>query len=190
MIIVGSIPAVLVGFFVSRFGVRESFEKSPVLIGFCFLITAALLKLTDYAREQGFEMRTAGLKKPLLVGCGQALSAALLGVSRSGSTVSTGLIAGFKRQDAVVFSFFLAIPAILGAMCMESLKLLKIVKGMTDYGTLHIDAVVAGCVAAFIMSLIAIKLLLVIVQMKKFSLFAYYMLLAAAATFVIAFIYR
>jgi len=188
LIIVGSIPAGAVGALFEKSGVMDAAVEMPAVIGVCFLITAALLKLTDYSREGAFELRAAGWRRALLVGAGQALGV-LPGVSRSGSTISTGLVAGLKREDAVVFSFFLAIPAILGATCLESLKVLMLVKDspekMPDWG-----AVLAACAAAFVVSMVAIKILLVLVRLKRFSLFAWYCVLAAAASFAVAIIIR
>jgi undecaprenyl-diphosphatase len=188
LIVVGSIPAGFVGLILAKLHIMSTLEGMPVVIGICFLITAALLKLTDYSSEAGFELKKANWRKALLVGAGQALGI-LPGVSRSGSTISTGLIAGFKREDAVVFSFFLAIPAVLGASCLELLDLLQVIREAPDKVP-NMAAVLAGCAAAFAVSLIAIKLLLVIVRMKKFSLFAYYCVLAAAASFAVAIIVR
>jgi len=188
LIIVGSIPAGIVGVALENMGTMDALNEMPVVIGLCFLITAALLKLTDYAAEAGFELRKAGWGKALLVGAGQALGI-LPGVSRSGATISTGLVAGLKREDAVVYSFFLAIPAILGAACLKLLGLVNLLKETPEKAP-DFGVVLAGFIAAFVTSLIAIKLILVIVRLRKFSLFMYYCLLAAAATFVIAFIYR
>ena len=144
-----------------------------------------LLKLTDYAGEGGFELKKAGWKKALLAGSGQALSAALPGVSRSGATISTGLFAGLKREDAVTFSFFLAIPAFLGASLVEGWEFLKDCTGCRIL--ILCISVLVGCVAAFITYFIAIKLVILVVRMKKLSWFAYYMLFAAAAAFFIAY---
>jgi len=184
LVVAGSVPAGVVGVLFSRLEIIDSIRATPVIIGGCFLVTALLLKLSDYGREGEFGLRGSGLRRSLLVGVSQALGI-LPGVSRSGSTISVGLLAGLKREDAVLFSFFLAIPAILGATAVEVMKLAK-----GEYGDLspHAGAIAAGFAASFAVSLVAIKLLVVLVRRKKFSLFAYYCLFAAAATFVIAFV--
>ena len=183
LIVVGSIPAGIAGGLFSKLETIESIKTMPVIIGVCFLITAALLKLSDYGREAGVELRATGFGRSLLVGTGQAIGI-LPGVSRSGSTISVGLLTGLKREDAVTFSFFLAIPAILGATAVEAMKLAS---GRNDVAS-HAPAIIAGFVVSFVVSLVAIKLLLIIVRLKKFSLFAYYCLVAAAATFVVVLI--
>ncbi len=183
LIVAGSIPIGIVGGLFSKLEIIESIKTMPVIIGVCFLITAALLKLSDYGREAGVELRATGFGRSLLIGIGQVIGI-LPGVSRSGSTISVGLLAGLKREDAVMFSFFLAIPAILGVTAVEAMKLAS---GHNDVAS-HAPAILAGFVVSFVVSLVAIKLLLLIVRLKKFSLFAYYCLFAAAATFVVVLI--
>ncbi len=184
LVVIGSVPAGIAGLVFSELKIIEAVKDMHVIIGVCFLITAGLLKLSDYGREGGFELRCAGWRRSLMVGLGQALGL-LPGVSRSGSTISAGMLAGLKREDAVMFSFFLAIPAILGA---TALQVHDLATGQVDGAHAHAGAIAAGFAASFAVSLVAIKLLVVLVRLKKFSLFAYYCLFAAAATFVIAFV--
>ena len=99
-------------------------------------------------------------------------------------TISTGLLAGFKRKDAVEFSFLLGIPAILGANLADVLLKLKEGEPIMTGHTALLPAI-AGFVASLIVSLICIKILVVLVRRRLFSVFSWYLLAAGVATIVL-----
>ena len=106
----------------------------------------------------------------ILIGCFQCLSL-IPGTSRSGSTILGGILLGVSRATASEFSFFLAIPTMLGA---SALKLLKyIMEGMIPSG-MEIAILLTGCVVSFLVSLLVIKALMDYVRKHNFSAFGYY----------------
>ncbi len=101
----------------------------------------------------------------IFIGFAQAL-AILPGVSRSGSTITGGLFRGLKKEEAVKFSFFLAVPVILGASILEAKNL--VIQNLS-YSMLALSFVVT-----FLVSLVAIKVLLKIVKGNRFYMFGIY----------------
>ena len=102
LIFIGSIPAVLVGFFLNDY--LEALFDSLFLVGFCLLITAGLLFLTSFVKKADKDFSKINLATSFRIGCLQAL-AILPGVSRSGATISAGLWRGLKKETAFAFSF-------------------------------------------------------------------------------------
>lgn len=121
LLVVGTLPAVVVGIALKlRF---DQALENPVLAGFMFLVTGALLLWGDVRPPGSLECRQMSYRQALLIGAFQAI-AILPGISRSGATIVAGLACGLKRQEAAAFSFLLAIPAIGGAGVLESLTLM------------------------------------------------------------------
>jgi undecaprenyl-diphosphatase len=116
LLVAGTIPAVIVGLFLNRY--IEAIFSSMKLIGVSFLITSFFLLLTFFLKEKKMSFKKINWLDSLIVGFFQAV-AILPGVSRSGSTMVGSLARGFKRELAFEFSFFLAIPAILGALILQ-----------------------------------------------------------------------
>jgi len=115
-LVVGTIPAVVIGL-----TIKLQFEhilRSPTLAGAMLLVTAAMLIVLGRLKPRDNEYVSMSHGHAFLVGCFQAF-AILPGVSRSGSTILGGRLAGLKNEDSVAFSFLLAIPAILGATVLE-----------------------------------------------------------------------
>ena len=112
----------------------------------------------------------------ILIGCFQCLSL-IPGTSRSGSTILGGILLGVSRATASEFSFFLAIPTMLGA---SALKLLKyIMEGMIPSG-MEIAILLTGCVVSFLVSMFVIKALMDYVRKHNFSAFGYYRIVLGA----------
>ncbi|MFC1683425.1 undecaprenyl-diphosphate phosphatase [Candidatus Zixiibacteriota bacterium] len=163
LVLLGTVPAALVGLLL-----EESVERifsSPILVSIMLLITGLILWLTHYFRSGG---RSLGIRESILVGCAQAL-AILPGISRSGATISAGLYQKVDRDQAVEFSFLLALPAILGATILKGVDLLKAPPSSRAIMTLCI-----GTIAAYISGYVAIKVLLSIVRKGKLRYFALY----------------
>ena len=109
-------------------------------------------------------------KTALLIGCFQCLSL-IPGTSRSGSTILGAMLLGVSRSAGAEFSFFLAIPTMLGA---SALKLLKyVLEGVSMTGT-EVGVLVVGCVVSFVVSLLVIKGLMEYVRKHSFSVFGVY----------------
>jgi len=119
-------------------------------------------------------------KTALLIGCFQCLSL-IPGTSRSGSTILGGILLGVSRGAASEFSFFLAIPTMLGA---SALKLLKFVASGVSVEALEIGILLVGCVVSFLVSLFVIKALMEYVRRHSFSAFGVYRIILGALVLV------
>ena len=146
----------------------EGLYQNPIFIGCAFLGTGLILFLSDRLSRGSKTIKNASLVDVLLVGCGQAL-ATVPGISRSGTTISVGLARGFSREFAVKLSFFLSIPAVLGA---NILSLIDAVKEGIDWTLMPVYLV--GVAVAAVSGYLAIRLLKYISQKGSFGGFAYY----------------
>ena len=187
-ILVSLIPVMIVGFFFKdQVDALFSGSLKQVAVGLC--ITAALLLLSD---QIGKRIRAPKAKdtrngisygQAALVGVAQAF-AVVPGVSRSGSTIATGLLGGVKREVMAQFSFLMVLIPIIGE---QSLDLLKVALGKEAFGgSVGALALVLGFVAAFLAGLFACKVMVAIVRKAKLSWFALYCLLVAILIFVLA----
>ncbi|MBS3169566.1 undecaprenyl-diphosphate phosphatase [Candidatus Woesearchaeota archaeon] len=170
-LIAASVPIALVGFFLNDL-IKQAFD-SLLVVGFSFLFTALLLLLSKYPQQK---TRKLSLPAIIAVGCVQAL-AILPGVSRSGSTISIGLLQGVKPEEAARFSFLLFIPAILGAMLVE----LPNINQLPNLTTLLIGTAVTILVGYF-----SLRLLLKILKQQKFYYFGWYCLVMGVITLWLA----
>ena len=148
------------------------------VIRILLILNGIVLYIADKINKNTVSLESAGIKHSLLVGFVQLL-AILPGISRSGSTITGGKLAGYNRSDAVKFSFLLSIPAILGANVFE---LFKLKDNPLPEGSL--PAVIGGVAAAVVSGLIAIKLLEYIAKNKKLSVFSLYCGVVGAAVII------
>jgi undecaprenyl-diphosphatase len=163
-IIVGSIPTAIIGFlFQAMF---ESFFSNLLVVGFAFLGTGVLLYLSKLQKNRNSELNYA---KALLIGTAQGV-ALIPGISRSGSTISTGLLLKMKKEKAFQFSFLLFIPAVIGATLAEG------VKEWSNLSVTYLDlpAVVVAILVTSFVSYFFLKLVFKVIVKEKFHLFAYY----------------
>ena len=133
-------------------------------------------------RNQGRESRVSdvheiGLMTAMMIGVSQCLSL-IPGTSRSGSTILGAILIGVGRSAGAEFSFFMAIPTMLGASAIKGLKFL--LSGVSATGT-EISVLVVGCVVSFIVSLLVIKGLMQYVRSHSFSAFGVYRIVLGAA---------
>ena len=116
----------------------------------------------------------------ILIGCFQCLSL-IPGTSRSGSTILGAILLGVSRSAAAEFSFFLAIPTMLGA---SGLKLVKyLMEGLIPSG-LEIGVLVVGCLVSFLVSVVVIRGLMKFVRKNSFAVFGYYRIALGALVLV------
>lgn len=184
-IVVSMLPVLVVGLFFKD--QVESLFGSIQVVGFALVMTAILLFFSDYASRPGRksifpvnEYRNGiSYWQAFAVGLGQAF-AVLPGLSRSGTTISTGLICGVRREVMAQFSFLMVLVPILGETFLE------VVGG--EFGASQIGALplVAGFVSAFLSGLFACKIMIALVKKAKLSWFALYCLVAAACIFIFA----
>ena len=121
-------------------------------------------------------VHTIDYKTALLIGAFQALSL-IPGTSRSGSTILGAILLGVSRGAGAEFSFFMAIPTMLGASAIKGLKF--ILSGVSASAT-EIGVLVVGCVVSFIVSLLVIKGLMEYVRKHSFSAFGVYRIILGA----------
>ncbi len=161
-IVISMIPVGIVGLFFKDY--IEAAFSSVVVVGIMLLITSALLAFAYYAKPR--QKETISYRDSFIIGLSQAV-AVLPGLSRSGTTIATGLLLGNKKQSVAQFSFLMVLPPILGN------ALLDIVKG--DFGGgVDMLPLVAGFVAAFVTGCIACKWMIDIVKRGKLIWFAIY----------------
>lgn len=146
MIVLGCIPAGLMGLVVSYFKVFEKFENNVKVVGISLIITAVLLFIIrNFDGKKGDNK--LGIKEALTVGCFQILGL-FPGISRSGSTIVGGMSQGLKRDTAFKYSFMLYIPMSIAAMALE-LTDLSIPSNLLIY---YILSVLVACVVTFIVT--------------------------------------
>jgi len=168
-ILVSMIPVGIVGLFFKD-QVEEIFGSGLQIVGICLLITAALLIFSYYAKSKGKE--EIGLVDAFIIGLAQAV-AVLPGVSRSGSTIATGLLLGNDKSKLAQFSFLMVIPPILGEALLD---ILKAMEGGTEaaVGNLSMSALLIGAAAAFVSGCLACKWMINLVRRGKLVYFGIY----------------
>ena len=165
-IILGTIPAALLGVLFED--TIEGWFSSPTLAAAMLLVTAAMLLVAQF-RDAGTQtVETGGLTRATGVGLAQAL-AMVPGISRSGSCLTTGMVAGYDRTQAVRFAFLLGLPIICGA---GGWKLLKIALGQETAPALPVGPAVAGFIVCALVSFGAIRLLEFVVARRRLWIFA------------------
>jgi undecaprenyl-diphosphatase len=182
LVIIGSIPAGLVGILFKDF-FEGLFNNIPI-VGFFLLITGVLLYASEMVSRKTVhkkDLKEFSIKNSLLIGIAQACSIAP-GISRSGATISTGLFLGLDRKLAARFSFLLSIPAILGAALVQA----KDISSVLDIST---AATVAGFIAAAITGYLAIKIVLKLISERDLLIFAYYCWIVGALTLILSYYY-
>lgn len=167
-IIVSMIPVGIVGVFLKDY-VESIFGAGLGIVGFCLLITAALLTFSYYYKPS--HTHDIKLKDAFIIGLAQAV-AVLPGVSRSGSTIATGLMLGNRKEDMAQFSFLMVIPPILGEALLDGMKIVKSsAEGTSD---ISLMALVVGFLAAFLSGCLACKWMISIVKRGKLVYFGIY----------------
>ena len=176
-ILVSMIPIGIVGVFFKD-QVEEIFGSGLLVVGCCLLATAALLTFSYYAKPR--QRENISLGHAFIIGLGQAL-AVLPGLSRSGTTIATGLILGNKKSRMAQFSFLMVIPPILGEALLD---LVKAAKDGFDvaFAGLTPSALIIGFLASFVSGVLACKWMIGIVQKGKLVYFAIYCLIVGLVT--------
>jgi len=178
-VIVGSIPAGIVGYLLKE--KIDSIFSSLFLLGISWIVFGIFsiissMKIDEISKKR--DSLTIQAKDGLFIGFFQAI-ALFPGVSRSGSTVITGLLSGFSNNTAVFLSFLLAIPAILGASVFEAGR------GMGSAG-LSLPAITASVLLSFLIGYFSLILLEMILKENKFRYFGYYCLLAGIFSILVS----
>ncbi|MBC2606769.1 undecaprenyl-diphosphate phosphatase [Pelagicoccus albus] len=163
MLIISSFPVIFVGLFFKD-EVESLFTGNVLLVGCMLLLTGALLSFTYYSPKEGGPVT---YKKAIIIGIAQAI-AVMPGISRSGSTIATGLLLGVDKKKVARFSFLMVLIPILGANCKE------ILDGEMANSVVPPIGLIAGAIAAFLAGVLACKWMIAIVTRGKLIYFAYY----------------
>ena len=182
-ILVSMIPIFVVGIFFKD-AVESIFGQGLLVVGCCLLVTAGLLAYSYLSKPR--QKESISLLDAFIIGVAQAV-AVLPGLSRSGSTIATGLILGNNKAHMAQFSFLMVIPPILGEALLDTIKAAK--EGFSAaFGDLSVMALVVGFVAAFVSGIAACKWMIGIVRRGKLIYFAYYCVAVGAVTLAYHFI--
>lgn len=176
-IVVSMIPIGIVGVFFKD-TVEEIFGSGLLIVGCMLLLTALLLTFSYFAKPR--VKGNISWKDALIIGLAQA-AAVMPGLSRSGSTIATGLMLGNKKEKMAQFSFLMVIPPILGEALLD---VIKMAKGHNPFGDVSTIALVVGFVAAFVSGCLACKWMINIVKKGKLIYFGIYCAIAGAVTII------
>ena len=180
-ICVSMIPVFVVGMFFKDY--VESLFTSILVVGVALLVTALLLYLSDKASgsrrsAEGLQARNGiSYGQAFIVGLGQAF-AVIPGLSRSGTTISTGLLCGVKRENVAQFSFLMVLVPILGEAFLD------LVGGDMAASSTGTGALLIGFLAAFVSGLFACKVMIALVKKAKLKWFALYCAIVGAAVII------
>lgn len=176
LLVVGSLPAAIVGFGLNDWVENE--VRSPQVVGIMLIAFGVVLLLAERLGQKVRQIASAGWADALLVGCAQAVSL-VPGVSRSGVTITAALARGFRREDAARFSFLLATPVIVGAGLLKMTE--AILEGIPSS---DLPVLLVGTVTASIVGWASIGYLLRLVQTRSYAPFIVYRILAGVFFFV------
>ena len=171
------IPVGIVGIFFKDV-VEDIFGSGLMIVGLMLLLTALLLTFSYYAKPR--QKGTISCKDAFIIGLAQAC-AVMPGLSRSGSTIATGLLLGNKKENMAQFSFLMVIPPILGEALLD---VLKIMNGESIGGDISASSLLIGFVAAFVSGCVACKWMINIVKKGKLIYFAVYCAIVGTVTLV------
>ncbi len=180
-IVISMIPVGIVGVFFKD-TVEEIFGSGLLIVGCMLIVTALLLTFSYYAKPR--QRENISPWHAFVIGLSQAL-AVLPGLSRSGTTIATGLLLGNKKEKMAQFSFLMVIPPILGEALLD---VLKAVKGEEAFGGIDTLPMVVGFVAAFVSGCLACKWMIDIVKKGKLVYFGIYCAIAGAVTVICSFL--
>lgn len=174
-IVVSMIPVGIVGVFFKD-AVEDVFGSGLMIVGAMLVLTSVLLAFSYYAKPR--QKEKISLRDAFIIGLAQAC-AVMPGLSRSGSTIATGLLLGNKKEKLAQFSFLMVIPPILGEALLD---VVKVMKGEAVSAGIDTLPLIVGFVAAFVSGCLACKWMINIVKKGKLIYFAIYCAIAGVVT--------
>lgn len=162
-VILGSIPTAIIGFIFKD--LFESFFNNLIAVGIAFIVTGSFLSVSE---RTGNHDKPFGYLDAVLIGAAQGI-ALIPGISRSGITITAGLLRKVGKKTAFRYSFLLFIPAVVGATIFTAPETENLMTANIDYSSMLL-----GIVITVVVGYVSLKLLLRIVLREKFHLFAYY----------------
>ena len=178
-ILLSCVPVMIVGLFFKD-KVEAIFGSGLLVVGCCLLLTALLLTFAYYAKPR--QKKTISYRDAFIIGLGQAI-AVLPGLSRSGTTIATGLILGNKKESIAQFSFLMVLIPILGETFLNTID---IIKEPTTLGGIGFLPLFIGFLAAFISGCVACKFMINLVKKGKLIYFAIYCAIVGITTIIFA----
>jgi len=158
-ILLGSVPTALIGFFFHD--MFALFFMNTLVVGLALIANGFVLIFSE--RRKG--RRDLGWKDSLLIGTAQGI-AIIPGISRSGLTISAGLLQGVRKEAVARYSFLLMLPAVMGALIFEA--------GLLNWSEIDMGSMFAGFAASLAVGYLSLRFLLRIIMRSQFHRFAYY----------------
>ncbi len=177
-VILATIPLVIVGYFFES-QVDALYTGALFVPAFFLFVTGTILYISQRMNSGEINMNNIGPKESLLMGLGQAC-AVFPGLSRSGTTIAAGLVAGLDKEFAAKFSFILSIPTMIGAVVLKFI----IKSSELNLSSLDFIPALMGFIITIIVGYFAIKWLLEIIQKRSLDCFAYYCWIVGIVVFV------
>ena len=170
-ILVGCIPAAIIGLLFDE--VFEALFYNPVCIAIALIVFGiAFIVIENWNKSRRAKLKETSkeitYKDAFLIGIFQLIAAIFPGTSRSGATIIGGLLIGLSRPNAAEFTFYLAIPTMLGA------SLLKLVKFGFGFTGIEVAVLIVGMIVSFLVSVAIIKFLMNYIKKHNFKVFGYY----------------
>lgn len=163
IILISMIPAMIVGFTLKS-TIEDAF-LNPFFVSFMLLVTGSILYSTRFI---GNPTKDVNANRGFWMGVAQAF-AILPGISRSGSTISLGLLMGIDRDKVANFSFLMVLPVLAGAMLLETIELINIGEVL-----IPISSLIGGFFTSFVSGYLALSFLIKLLKRDKFYYFSYY----------------
>ena len=180
LIIVGTLPLFLVLPIQDKV---EALGSNPVFVACALLVTGCILFLSDQMARGHKTVRSATLLDVLLVGIAQG-AATVPGLSRSGCTISAGMVRGFDRKFAVRYSFLMSLPAVLGATLLKVLDVMEMEGGFPKE---NLPKYLLGMGIAAVVGYFSIQLVKLLASKGRFGAFAFYCWGAGALSLLLIF---
>lgn len=180
LLVVGTIPTVIIALLFKDF-FENAFGGSILFVG--FLLTAIFLLISDYCDKKILNKSQMNYSKISIMGIFQGF-AILPGLSRSGSTITSAIVLGVNKKDALEYSFLLSIPIIIASMIYELIK--------TPFSSIQIGVmpIVFGFVFSTIFGFLAIKFMIKIVEKNNYKYFSIYLIILSIILILNQFIFN
>lgn len=183
-LIVGVIPAVVLGLEFKDF--IESNLENVTLVAVMLIVGGIFMLFCDRIFNKGAEDTPLTLKRAFIIGLVQCVSM-IPGVSRSLATIVGGMAQKLTRRAAAEFSFFLAVPTMFGAACLEGYELIQKSNSNQLVEGNHLAILLLGCAVAFVVAILAIKFFINFVSKYGFQAFGWYRIVVGAVILALGF---
>lgn len=179
LLVLGTIPAGIAGLFLESTIANEF--RSPAVVAIMLIVFSVPMLLAERYGARRRDVGDSGPRDALLIGAAQAI-ALIPGVSRSGITISTGMFAGFKREEAATFAFLLSAPIIAAA---GGKQVFDLIRGADDGGSAGAEVFAVGLITAALVGYAAVSFLLRYLRTNSLHPFVYYRLALGSLVLVL-----